>query len=349
MNILLTGSTGFVGTQLTLQLLGQGHSVYALARNKKKADNLRSSVPEHLQGRLYIVEGNIAEDMAGVTNEQIDQLQGCIDTVYHIAAYLSFDDREKDQLFHINVNGTRHILELAKKINVKNFFHVSTAYTLGDQLHATEELHSLDRPFVNYYEKSKCEAEHLVFEYKDDFHINIFRPSIIVGDSKTGEAESTFALYGVIRSFQLMKRRIERQKSVTRVKIRFVCNEDAAQNLVPVDYVVNVLVAGLEHAERNKIYHITNSHPPSNAFVFEVLKSELDFYGVELVPTKFEGELTDQELKFNEPMSVFQEYLKKTLHFDDSNTQELLSKSDLQPLDLNEQVLRTIISGKVNQ
>jgi len=346
MNILLTGATGFLGKQLTIRLLQEGHSVYALARNEKKSESLMESVPTALQPELTVVKGDIGKENVGVSEEAMEELKDTIDTVYHIAAYLSFDDTEKEQLFDINVNGTKRILDLSRYIRVKRFFHVSTAYTLGDQLHAEEELHPLDNPFVNYYEKSKCEAEHLVFSYEEFFNVNIFRPSIIVGDSQTGEADTTFALYGVMRSFEIMKKRLDRQKTSPDNKIKFLCNRDTAQNIVPIDYVVDVLTAGLTHAENKKIYHITNSNPPSNQVVFEALKRELNFYNVQLVPTDYQGELTEQELRFNEPMKVFHQYLDKTLTFDDSNTQELLKKDSTEPLDLNDRVLKTIIAGR---
>lgn len=346
MNILLTGATGFVGKQLTIRLLNEGHTVYALARNERKADTLIESLPVELQNKLFIIEGNITNDRAGVSADHIERLKGTIDTVYHIAAYLSFDDSEKEKTFDINVNGTRNILEFSKVIQAKNFFHVSTAYTLGDQLYATENLHSVENGFVNYYEQSKCYAEHLVFEYEDHFNVSIFRPSIIIGDSKTGEAETTFALYGVIRSFEIMKKRIERKKEMPSDRIKFLCAQDTAQNLVPVDYVVDVLVAGLENSKNKEIYHITNSQPPTNLLVFETLKSVLDFNQVELVSTSYDGKLTEQEMKFNEPMKVFHQYLDKTLTFDDTNTRKLLSESNVQTLDLNNDVLRTIIAGR---
>ncbi|KHE72881.1 SDR family oxidoreductase, partial [Halobacillus sp. BBL2006] len=216
----------------------------------------------------------------------------------------------------------------------------------GNQEHANEELHSVHNDFVNSYEESKCHAEHLVFDYTNHFNVNIYRPSIIVGDSKTGEAESTFALYGVIRSFEILKKRMSRQKEESSAKMRFLCDAEAAQNLVPVDYVVDVLTAGLENAEDNTIYHITNSNPPTNQFVFETLKKELDFHKVELVPTTNAGELTEQEWKFNEPMKVFHQYLEKTLTFDDNNTRNLLKRSQTEPLDMDETMLKTIINGK---
>ncbi|KHE68559.1 SDR family NAD(P)-dependent oxidoreductase, partial [Halobacillus sp. BBL2006] len=138
MKLLLTGATGFVGKQLTLRLLGEGHEVYALARNERKADQLLASVPTKLQSNLTIINGDISKKQAGVSEEQMLELKDSIDTVYHIAAFLSFDEEDRELTFEINLNGTRNMLEFSKAINVENFFHVSTAYTLGNQEHANE-------------------------------------------------------------------------------------------------------------------------------------------------------------------------------------------------------------------
>ncbi|WP_226579872.1 SDR family NAD(P)-dependent oxidoreductase [Halobacillus litoralis] len=346
MNILLTGATGFVGKQLTIRLLSEGHTVYALARNERKAQALEKAVPSEFQQQLIHIHGDISKKLVGVSSEDVERLTNQIDTVYHIAAYLSFDEQDREKTFEINVEGTKEVLELSKKIGTENFFHVSTAYTLGDAQYAEEELHPVDRSFVNSYEESKCHAEHLVFQYKEHFNINIYRPAIIVGDSRTGEADTTFALYGIIRSFQIMKKRMERKNLVDSPKVRFLCNEDTAQNFVPVDYVVDVLTAGLENGKPHTIYHITNSNPPINRKVYEILTSELDFHQVQLVPTDRKDELTEQELRFNEPMEVFHPYIDKTLTFDDSNTSQLLGDSNVKPLDMDEKVLRTIIAEK---
>lgn len=346
MNILLTGSTGFVGKQLTLRLLEEGHDVFAFVRNEKKAETLKQAVTPDKRQHLNIIKGNITQERGGLPAQKVEELKGVIDCVYHIAAYLSFDDDEKERLYEINVEGTRHLLELSKVLRVEKFFHVSTAYTLGDQREAKEELHTLDRPFLNYYEKTKSQAEHVVFEYADEFQVNIFRPSIIVGDSQTGEAESTFALYGIIRSFELMKRKMQRQGTVLSQKMKFVCHKEAAQNLIPVDHVVKGLVAGLNYAEPQSIYHLTNDHPPSNAEVFELLKEELDFHEVELVDPSEKRELTEQEKVFNQPLSVFQEYLKKTILFDNSNAEILFERAQIKQMNVSEQILRTVISRK---
>jgi nucleoside-diphosphate-sugar epimerase len=345
MNILITGATGFLGKQLTLKLLSEGHNVYALARNKRKGEKLKLEVPSTVERNLTIIEGNLSEKQAGVSEEQIQALQGKIDTVYHSAAYLSFDEEERDKTFRINVDGTQHIIELAKEIHAPNFFYVSTAYTLGTKLHATETLHSKDQSFVNAYEESKCHAEHLVCSYKNTFHIKIFRPSIILGNSKTGEADTSFALYGVIRGLEILKKRTARKKELQRRTYKFLCTEETSQNFIPVDYVVDVLTAALKTDHAETIYHITNSNPPTNRLLFEMIKEKLNFPNIEMVPSDYDGELTKEEQMFNAPMSVFRPYWSKNISFNDENTQELLRKSGLNHLDMDKAMIERILYG----
>ncbi|WP_456279068.1 SDR family NAD(P)-dependent oxidoreductase [Bacillus sp. AK128] len=347
MNIFVTGATGFVGKKLTENLLEQGHVVYGLIRNSKKAEALFSSIPTDLQKNLILVEGDVSKRKAGLPVEVVNFLRGVIDTVYHVAAFLSFDENVKDQTFAINFEGTRNILELSKEIKAKNFFHVSTAYTLGQQLFGAETLHPVDNQFINPYEESKCHAEHLVFEYQKNFNISIFRPSIIIGDSKTGEAETSFALYGVIKSLELLKRKLDRKKELQNRSFKFLCNQDTAQNLVPVDYVVDVLTAALAYAKGNTIYHITNSNPPSNKVMFELLREHFNIPNIEMVPMDYTGELSPEEQSFNKPMSVFYDYWGKNLQFNDTNTRELLAAAGIKELVLDREMLIRIIGRKV--
>lgn len=345
MNILITGATGFLGKQLTLKLLSEGHSVYALARDKRKGEKLKQEVPSHAQRNLTILEGNLLEKQAGVSEKQLQLLKGEIDTVYHSAAYLSFDDDEREKTFRINVEGTQHMIELAKEIQAPNFFYVSTAYTLGTKLHAKEVLHSKEQSFVNAYEESKCHAEHLVLRYKNTFHIKIFRPSIIIGDSKTGEADTSFALYGIIRGLEILKKRMDRKKELQHRTYKFLCTGDTSQNFVPVDYVVDVLTIALNTYDTETIYHITNPNPPTNRLLFEMVKEKLDFPNIEMVPSDYDGVLTKEEQMFNAPLSVFRPYWSKNISFDDKNTQELLRKNGLDHLHMDKAMMERILYG----
>lgn len=345
MNILITGATGFLGKQLTLKLLKEGHDVYALVRNKRKAENLRQEVPVDTRENLHIIEGDLSLKDAGISEEQLLLLNDKIDTVYHSAAFLSFDEEERDKTFKVNLDGTENVLHLAEDIHAKNFYYVSTAYTLGMKRHATEQLHEKDQTFVNAYEESKCHAEHLVLSYDHALNIKIFRPSIIIGDSQTGEADTSFALYGVIRGLEILKKRTARKKELQNQTFKFLCNGETSQNFVPVDYVVDVLHAALITDHPKDIYHITNPHPPTNRLLFEMIKEKLDFHNIEMVPSDYDGELTKEEQGFNAPMQVFRPYWNKNIDFDDTNTRELLHKNGMNHLDMDKAMIERILYG----
>ncbi|TMW73318.1 SDR family oxidoreductase [Alteribacter natronophilus] len=346
MKILVTGATGFVGKKLTKSLLKKGHAVYALVRSERKKKELIEAIPANLQNRFSIVFGSLEDASLGLDNDKLKELkQDGIDLVYHSAAYLSFDDRERGVSFDVNVEGTRHILEFSRKIGVKRFFHVSTAYTLGMKDYAEEQLHDVKGPFVNSYEESKCHAEHLVFSYKDDLDVSIFRPSIIIGDSVSGEAETTFALYGMLRSFQLFKKRMERRPAELARTFAFLCDEGSPSNFVPVDYVADVLTEAAELGEKEKIYHITNSYELTNGAIFSIIKKTLGLTNVMLKPKEEIGTLTQEELRFNEPLAVFQTYLSKQVAFDDSNTRALLKKAGKEPVYVDEPLLSHMINS----
>ncbi|MBM7094298.1 SDR family oxidoreductase [Bacillus sp. H-16] len=344
MKIFVTGATGFVGSKLTEKLLEKGHHVYALVRSERKKKALLDKIPQSLMKRFNIVFGSLSDSSLNLDEDRVKELtEDKIDIVYHSAAYLSFDDRERETSFNINVEGTRNILDFAVTIGAKKFFHVSTAYTLGMKEYAKETLHDTNGAFVNSYEESKCHAEHLVYSYRDRLDVSIFRPSIIIGDSKTGEAETTFALYGMLRSFQLFKKRIERRISEQSKRYTFLCDENTPSNFVPVDYVVNVLSTGADEAEKGEIYHITNSYELSNGAIFSIIKNALNLDNVVLKPKDYLPQLTAEELRWNEPLSVFQTYLSKNVAFDDSNTKAMLERVGEKPVYVNEELLTHMV------
>lgn len=344
MKIFLTGATGFVGTKLVQELLADEHEIYALVRTEGKAKKVLEQLPPNRKEQITFLYGDITDNGLGICEEQKEKLVDNIDVVYHSAAYLSFDPMEREKTFDINVEGTRNVLEFAKAIKTKRFYHVSTAYTLGTSPFGAEELHPIDNTYVNNYEESKCHAEHLVVEYKEDFDVSIFRPAIIIGDSVTGEADTTFALYGLLKGLLFLKKRTKRNPELLTKPLRLVCSKENGSNFVSVDYVVKVLHAGLQHAEKDKIYHIVNMNLLTHDMIFELLKETLEFPNLEIVPLDYNGELGREEKILNDSMKVFHEYFRKDVAFDDTNTKELLSKTNDSPIYLNEELLQNIVS-----
>lgn len=343
MNIFLTGATGFLGGRLIQNLSREGHTLYVLARNIKKAEQLLLKTAD-LKGIIHIIQGDITVPDLGMNKETKQELANKIDVFYHMAALVKFDLDLKEELFQINFSGTKYALEAAEKMGVSHFYYVSTAYTLGKDEFAKEELHSLDRSFNNPYEESKCQAEHICMDYKKFFNVTILRPAIIIGDSKTGEADSKFTLYGLMRSLEVFKKRFQRKGLGDRV-FHLLCEEGSTQNLVPVDYVADVLSDVLQKGREDNIYHITNSNPPLSADVFQIMREKADLDLFKLAPYDYEPDLNEEEQLLNNVVDVYKNYLNRNIVFDDSNTQELLKSLDKKPLQMDEEMIKRIIKG----
>ncbi|MDX8343154.1 SDR family oxidoreductase [Rossellomorea sp. YZS02] len=343
MNIFLTGSTGFLGGKLIKNLL-QNHrnEVYILVRNVGKAERLRDSFPEKDQRRIHIFQGDITVPHAGLSMDDLEWLKDKIDAVYHLAALVKFDQDLRDELFAANYDGTKHILELAARLQVKKFYYVSTAYTVGKLSEGVEELYPQDGRFNNPYEESKVKSEHLVFSYRDKMDVSIFRPAIIVGDSKTGEADSQFTLYGFMRALAVFKRKTARRKGEERT-YRLVAAKNGTSNLVPVDYVADILSLAPDKAQPDKIYNITNPNPPENIELLNMLKDALEFQNLSVVENIGAYELDEEEVKLNSLIDVFKIYLAGALTFDDRNTQELIEGTDVSHLEMSEETIEMII------
>ena len=347
MNVFITGATGFLGTELVKRLVNEGHNVYLLIRNRKKASSLLEKINFEQQKYVNFYEGELSSKTLGLSSNDLIDLKNNIDIIFHTAAYLSFDDSLKNDIFNVNVEGTRQVLNFAQTIGCKKFIHVSTAYTLGNRTLGKEELYPLEQEFINAYEESKCHAEHLVMSYGKCFDVTIMRPSIIIGDSKTGEANTTFGLYGILKTVQLLKRRAMKEGYET--EVRLLMDKATVSNLVPVDYVIDSLVLGMYYSKTKTIYHITNSHPPTNELVVDVAKDVLEYQSISLASESEIPTFTQLETTINKSLHVFKDYLNRTIKFEDTNMRRLIQDHGMSTLKMDEDMLYRIISGFENK
>ncbi len=341
MNIFLTGATGFLGGRLIRNLLEEGHAVYLLARNIEKAKGLKEHLPFSLQGNVTILKGDIGEKNFGFSSDLLSELTNNIDIFYHLAALVKFDHHLRDTLMEMNFHGTKNALDVARLMEVPRFIHVSTAYTVGVSNKGQEKLYDLQQDFNNPYEESKALAEHEVMKYKGKMDVSIFRPAIIVGDSKTGEADSNFTLYGFMRGLELFKRKLVRKNYYE--KVHLVGSKEGTSNLVPVDYVADILTIAAKRATKNTIYNITNPAPPTNREVLGTIKQHLQFDTLGIYEKGTNFSLTPVEIQLNSMIDVFEPYLDRSISFEDGNTQELLKGSPIAHLNMTHEILEIIV------
>lgn len=182
--ILVTGSTGLVGSHLLLHLLENGEQVRALFRNDKniiKVEQLfRYYKKENLFSKIEWIQGDI-------TNiPSLETAFRQIDYVYHCAAHISFDPKQEDLLRKTNIEGTANIVNLAIDYKIKKLCYVSSIAALGDlmdhELIITEETEWLvDKPHSDYA-ITKHGAEMEVWRGQEEgLTVVIVNPGVIFG------------------------------------------------------------------------------------------------------------------------------------------------------------------------
>lgn len=346
MSIFLTGAAGFLGNKLLKNLLNEtNETLYILVRDIQRATRLVESFNKTERCRIHLLKGDITEPYCGLNGQQVELLNGKIKIFYHLAALVKFDHDLREEIFAVNYDGTKNTLELAKSMNTEKFFYISTAYTVGKKVDGVEQLYSPYDEYNNPYEESKVKSEHLVFSYKDQMDVSIFRPSIIVGDSETGEADSKFTLYGFMRALEIFKRRITRMDESVQQSYRVIANETGTSNLVPVNYVADILSLAASKAAANKIYHITNPYPASNFEIMTMMKKALDFDQLSIINSQEIIELDKDEIMLNEMIQVFNPYLTSSITFIDENTQSLIKNTHISHLKLSPETMQMIIDA----
>jgi thioester reductase-like protein len=240
--VLLTGATGFVGGEVLNRFLEQdGRRVYALVRAKDDAA-AAARLPKHV--RLTAVAGDIERPSLGLDAAMADHLAAEVTTVVHCAASVSFGMSLEDSR-RVNVGGTRRVLELAERCErLERLTYVSTAYVSGepDGLFREDQL-DVGQRFRNPYEQSKFEAERLVRERAAGLPLQVLRPSIVVGDSRTGRTAAFNVLYGPLKAFA--------RGGIPAIPAR----RSSPVDIVPVDYVADRTVE-LASAGPNGTFHL---------------------------------------------------------------------------------------------
>src|SRR5262249_24887544 len=151
---------------------------------------------------LRVFEGDISLPQLGLTDAARAELAASTNEVWHCAASLSFQQEDREEIFRMNVDGTRNVLDLVKDIPGHRLHHVSTAYIAGNRSDlALETEIDVGQTFKNAYEESKCRAELMIADAQSagDIVASVYRPSIVIGDSRSGRVTHFHGVYAFIR------------------------------------------------------------------------------------------------------------------------------------------------------
>ncbi|MCW2777477.1 MAG: Male sterility C-terminal domain, partial [Frankiales bacterium] len=184
----VTGATGFLGRRLLERLLRRPDAtVSVLVRASSKA-RLEAELAR-LEGgeRVTPLVGDLAAEGLGLSAQDRAALQG-VDHVVHLAALYDMtasDERNRA----VNIDGTRRAVELADEVGAGVFHHVSSVAVAGEHPgRFTEEMFSEGQHLPSPYHATKFEAERIV---REDGRTpwRVYRPAVVVGDSRTGEMD----------------------------------------------------------------------------------------------------------------------------------------------------------------
>jgi thioester reductase-like protein len=213
--LLITGATGFVGMEVLGRYLeSSDERIIAPVRaadDRAATERIRGTLRElfgirarRYERRVEGVAADLTEPGLGICETRRDEIAGRVDQIIHSAASVSFG-LPLEESRRINLEGTRRVLELAElaqqRGGLKRYAHVSTAYVAGTHSgRFQEDDHDVGQEFRNSYEQSKFEAEGLV-RAKRELPTTILRPSIVVGDRRSGWTAAFNVLYWPLRAF----------------------------------------------------------------------------------------------------------------------------------------------------
>ncbi|HVM92570.1 MAG TPA: SDR family oxidoreductase [Terriglobales bacterium] len=215
MAIFLTGSTGYIGAHVAANLLSQyDASLNLLVRGRDARDaelrlwqSMQLHLPfpafyEYLQAKIRIFRGDLTQPGFGLDRADYDKLVHTTDSVVHCAA--SLNRKSEKACLNVNLRGTLEVLQLARQSQyyhgLRRFSDVSTVAVAGKRSHevvSEERSIEWDRSDYDPYARTKKFCEHMVRELLPDVPLTVFRPSIVLGDSRYPETTQ----FDMVRSF----------------------------------------------------------------------------------------------------------------------------------------------------
>lgn len=261
MAIFLTGSTGYLGSYLaaglfagyrdTLNLLVRANSDREARERLWQSLQLHLDFPEfreYLETRVQIFRGDLTAEHFGLSDGEYHSLVDTTDSVIHCAA--SLNRKSEKQCLNVNLRGTLEVIQLARRSQnrgLRRYSHVSTVAVAGhrqDEVVREDEAIDWSRSDYDPYARTKKFCEHMVRQLLPDVPRTIFRPAIVLGDSRKPETTQ----FDMVQAFSVLA-------SLPVLPLR---PEDKI-DIVPADYVAKAIMT-VHQKERptHGIYHLSS-------------------------------------------------------------------------------------------
>ena len=329
--ILLTGATGLLGRYLLRDLLAAGCDVAVLARDNRSAtaqqriDELVAFGSETLGVSLprpTVLVGDLRADALGLGAAERRWLSRWCRSVLHAAAHVGFAPTLDGEPWQTNFDGTRRLLDLCADLGLTDLHHVSTAFVCGRRRGPVSEGElECGQAFHNEYERSKFEAERLLRRSAAAGRIcaTVYRPSVIVGDSRTGYTSGYHGFYHLLA----MGDRLAGPGAGGRrwLDLRVPFSGEETHDLVPVDWVSEAIACLLLRPRCHGLtYHLTARQPVPGRLIRDVAEGVLAIDGVYWVGPDGLDTPSPVEEHFVELVREYWPYCDGSPAFDTTNT-----------------------------
>ena len=254
---LLTGATGFIGRHLLERLLAREGEIHIVVRPASVA-RAREMFADP---RVAIVEGDLELPLLGVDEAWLEAARGTIEHAFHLAALYDLGAGADDTL-RAGVLGTRNMVELAASLGAGCLHHISSVAVAGRHRGVfTEQDFDVSQTLPTPYHEAKFEAERIVRE-QTSLPWRIYRPSVVVGDSRSGEMDKIDGPYYFFKA-------IARTRHLIPEWVPLVGPELGHTNIVPVDFVADAI----DHISHQpgldgRTFHLTSPRSQRTGEVF---------------------------------------------------------------------------------
>ena len=256
MSYFLTGATGFIGRHLVQRLLARDGEIYVLVREASQ-DRLSALIEgwgSEAEARVQPVLGDLSEPRLGVSDEALAQLrEASVAHFFHLAAVYDMTAAADDERNRIaNVDGTRNAVALANELGVGCFHHTSSIAAAGMYKGLfREDMFDEGQKLAHPYHRTKFEAEKIA-RTQTKMPWRVYRPAIVVGNSKTGEMDKIDGPYYFFTAIKMARHYLPGWFPLVGPELGYT-------NIVPVDFVAGAMDhIAHEDGLDGQAFHLTN-------------------------------------------------------------------------------------------